>query len=127
MNTLYLSLLAIQDGLQVKGWIVTLSGFLIVITALVILFLIFTGVSKAINANWKKTPKDESKKVEKVAKGTAVDANGDIIAAIGLALSLSMEVHDNEPDEITITRIQRRYSPWSSKIYTLRETPQLKK
>lgn len=119
MNTLYLSLLAIQDGLQVKGWIVTLSGFLIVITALVILFFIFTGVSKAINANWKKTPKDESKKVEKVTKGTAVDANGDIIAAIGLALSLSMEVHDNEPDEITITRIQRRYSPWSSKIYGL--------
>lgn len=119
MNTLYLSLLAIQDGLQVKGWIVTLSGFLIVITALVILFFIFTGVSKAINANWKKASKDESKKVEKVTKGTAVDANDDIIAAIGLALSLSMEVHDNEPDEITITRIQRRYSPWSSKIYGL--------
>ena len=119
MNTLYLSLLAIQDGLQVKGWIVTLSGFLIVITALVILFFIFTGVSKVINANWKKTPKEESKKVEKVTKGTAIDANGDIIAAIGLALSLSMEVHDNEPDEITITRIQRRYSPWSSKIYGL--------
>ena len=112
-------MLAIQDGLQVKGWIVTLSGFLIVITALVILFFIFTGVSKVINANWKKTPKDESKKVENVTKGTAVDANGDIIAAIGLALSLSMEVHDNEPDEITITRIQRRYSPWSSKIYGL--------
>lgn len=119
MNTLYLSLLAIQDGLQVKGWIVTLSGFLIVITALVILFLIFTGVSKAINANWKKASKDESKKVENVTKGTAVDANDNIIAAIGLALSLSMEVHDNEPNEITITRIQRRYSPWSSKIYGL--------
>lgn len=119
MNTLYLSLLAIQDGLQVKGWIVTLSGFLIVITALVILFFIFTGVSKVINANWKKAPKEESKKAEKVTKGTAVDANDDIIAAIGLALSLSMEVHDNEPDEITITRIQRRYSPWSSKIYGL--------
>ena len=112
-------MLAIQDGLQVKGWIVTLSGFLIVIAALVILFFIFTGVSKAINANWKKASKDESKKVEKVTKGTAVDANDDIIAAIGLALSLSMEVHDNEPDEITITRIQRRYSPWSSKIYGL--------
>ena len=119
MNTLYLSLLAIQDGLQVKGWIVTLSGFLIVITALVILFFIFTGVSKAINANWKKASKDESKKVENVTKGTAIDANDNIIAAIGLALSLSMEVHDNEPDEITITRIQRRYSPWSSKIYGL--------
>lgn len=119
MNTLYLSLLAIQDGLQVKGWIVTLSGFLIVITALVVLFFIFTGVSKLINTNWKKSSKKESQKVERVSKGTALDANDDIIAAIGLALSLSMEVHDHEPDEITITRIQRRYSPWSSKIYGL--------
>lgn len=119
MNTLYLSLLAIQDGLQVKGWIVTLSGFLIVIAALVVLFFIFTGVSKLINTNWKKSSKKESQKVERVSKGTALDANDDIIAAIGLALSLSMEVHDHEPDEITITRIQRRYSPWSSKIYGL--------
>ncbi len=118
MNTLYLSLLAIQDGLQVKGWIVTLSGFLIVITALVILYFLFTCVSKIINANWKKSSKKETND-EKVIKGTALDANDDIIAAIALALSMSMEVHDDEPNEITITRIQRRYSPWSSKIYGL--------
>jgi len=27
------------------------------------------------------------------------------------------EVHDNESNVITIKRIERRYSPWSSKIY----------
>lgn len=118
MNTLYLSLLAIQDGLQVKGWIVTLSGFFIVIIALVILYFLFTCVSKIINANWKKSSRKETNK-EKVIKETALDANDGIIAAIGLALSMSMEVHDDEPNEITITRIQRRYSPWSSKIYGL--------
>lgn len=40
------------------------------------------------------------------------------IAAIGMALHLFYgEVHDNESNVITIKRIERRYSPWSSKIY----------
>ena len=33
------------------------------------------------------------------------------------------EVHDVEETVLTITRVKRSYSPWSSKIYTLRETP----
>jgi hypothetical protein len=42
---------------------------------------------------------------------------GDVIA-IAMALHLFLdEVHDNESNVITIKRIERRYSPWSSKIY----------
>ena len=55
-------MLSIQDGLQLKGWIVTISGFLIVVVALVILFLIFTGVSKLINLDWNKIVKKDKKK-----------------------------------------------------------------
>ncbi len=41
----------------------------------------------------------------------------DVIVAIGLALSMSMEVHDEESGVLTIKRPQPRYtSPWSSKI-----------
>ncbi|MBE6345627.1 MAG: hypothetical protein E7067_00220 [Lentimicrobiaceae bacterium] len=125
MNTLYLSLLAIQDGLQLKGWIVTISGFLIVILALVVLFLIFTGVSKLINADWKKLfnkdkTKDEVEVVENNNKDMSTSKNNmndDVIVAIGLALSMSMEVHDEESGKLTIKRAQPRYSsPWSSKI-----------
>ena len=40
------------------------------------------------------------------------------IVAIAMALHLFYdEVHDNESNVITIKRIERRYSPWSSKIY----------
>lgn len=48
------------------------------------------------------------------------DANipeGDMVA---IAMALHMfydEVHDTESNVITIKRIERRYSPWSSKIY----------
>ena len=41
----------------------------------------------------------------------------DVIAAIGLALSISMEVHDEESGVLTIKRVQPRYtSPWNSRI-----------
>ena len=124
MNTLYLSLLAIQDGLQVKGWIVTISGFLIVIMALVVLFLIFSGVSKIINADWKSVFNKGKKNNEvEVVENNNKDmntsknnVNDDVIVAIGLALSMSMEVHDEESGVLTIKRVQRITSPWASKI-----------
>jgi glutaconyl-CoA/methylmalonyl-CoA decarboxylase subunit delta len=40
------------------------------------------------------------------------------IVAIAMALHFFYEeVHDDESNVITIKRIERRYSPWSSKIY----------
>lgn len=40
------------------------------------------------------------------------------VVAISMALHLFFdEVHDDESNVITIKRIERRYSPWSSKIY----------
>jgi Na+-transporting methylmalonyl-CoA/oxaloacetate decarboxylase gamma subunit len=120
MNTLYLSLLSIQDGLQLKGWIVTISGFLIVVVTLVILYLIFTGVSKIINLDWSKLFKKDKKKdkVEvKEVKNINTD-NDDVMVAIGLALSLSMDsVHDVESDILTIKRVERHTSPWNARIY----------
>ena len=120
MNTLYLSLLAIQDGLQIKGWTVTISGFMIVVIALVVLFLIFTGISKIINYDWNKLiNKDKKKdKVEvKEVKNINPD-NDDVMVAIGLALSLSMDsVHDVESDILTIKRVERHASPWNARIY----------
>ncbi len=121
MNTLYLSLLAIQEGLQVKGWIVTISGFFIVITALIILYLVFSGLLKLLNVDWRNIfKKDKEVEVEannnidmKTSKNNVSD---DVIVAIGLALSMSMEVHDEESGVLTIKRTQRVTSPWSSKI-----------
>ena len=129
MNTLYLSLLAIQNGLQTKGWIVTISGFLIVIVALVILYLTFAAISRLINLDWKKlTNKDKKNdKVEVKEEKNINPDNDDVIVAIGLALSLSMDsVHDVEPDIITIKRVERRSSAWSSKIYGMNNINQIR-
>ena len=47
-----------------------------------------------------------------------------VFAAIAMAMhEMQSDVHDVEETVLTITRVKRSYSPWSSKIYTLRETP----
>ena len=124
MNTLYLSLLATQEGLQVKGWIVTISGFFIVIIALVVLYLVFSGLLKLINMDWQSIFKRNKEGKVDVEVNKNVDMktsknniNDDVVVAIGLALSMSMEVHDEESGVLTIKRVQPRYtSPWNSRI-----------
>lgn len=115
---LSLVMLSSKHPIMTHDLVVTIGGFCIVITALIILFLIFTGFSKLINKDFKKKNevKNEAPKTS-TAAGWKVD--DDLAVVIGLALSLSQEVHDTEADEVTITRVERRYSPWSSKIYGL--------
>lgn len=49
----------------------------------------------------------------------------EVYAAIGMALyELSEEVHDVETTVLTIEKVKRDYSPWSSKIYNMRAMPQ---
>lgn len=52
------------------------------------------------------------------------DTSEEVMAAIGLALSLYMQdVHDYEKTILTMNKVMRPYSPWSSKIYGLRQIP----
>ena len=41
-------------------------------------------------------------------------------AAIALAMHLYFDAHDEEPHVITIEEVEKRYSPWSSKMYNVR-------
>ena len=50
--------------------------------------------------------------------------SGEEAAAIAMALhELMNDAHDVEDMILTINKVKRTYSPWSSKIYTLRQTP----
>ena len=53
-----------------------------------------------------------------------VSHSGEEAAAIAMALHEFMnDAHDVEDMILTINKVKRTYSPWSSKIYTLRQTP----
>ena len=122
MNLLQIALLlAHEDWVYTKGWIVTIAGFLIVVIALFILSSIFRGVAayfKKQDAK-KNTPKEAVKKI--VEKPVAQVAEGEIapevLTAIGMALYLSTNLHDEEPNVITI---DRRVTSWNDKNYGVR-------
>ena len=49
--------------------------------------------------------------------------SGEEIAAICMALHEHLNMHDKEDFVLTINKVKRAYSPWNSKIYSLRELP----
>ena len=57
-------------------------------------------------------------------KKEELKVSDEVYAAIALALHTEMEEeHDIESTVLTIKHTSFSYSPWSSKIYTLRELP----
>lgn len=109
-----------------QTWTITFIGWSIVFTALVLLIFVFTNVPRLLKINL-------SRKIKKAGKATSVSKSeasdskyisGGDTAAIAMAIHLFFEEqHDEESNVITIKRIQRRYSPWSSKIYGMRNFP----
>ena len=59
--------------------------------------------------------KEEAKDISK--------QSGEVYAAIAMAIYEATEMHDEENTILTIRNTVRNYSPWSSKIYSLREVP----
>ncbi|MGD9995276.1 MAG: OadG family protein [Salinivirgaceae bacterium] len=104
------------------GFTVALVGYIIVFMALVVLIVIFTTIPRIINMKVRTELRRKGKEVTNQPDELSV--GGDISAAISMALHLYLnDMHDEETNVITISRIQRRYSPWSSKIYNIYNTP----
>lgn len=106
-----------------------ISAMSVVFLGLILLYICFKLVGKAAIKLRKRnamiahniTDKQEAKE-----KGLG-EAPGEVIAAISMALHEAQGAdHDVEETILTISRVKRSYSPWSSKIYTLRETPHKK-
>ena len=105
-------------------------GFALVFLTLVLLIFVMRFMG------WVFTRQKKAEKVAKAAAaGVAVVEDDDheaitdqeIAAAIITALKLyKSNLHDQESEMITIHRIARAYSPWSSKIHGLTQLPERK-
>jgi len=94
----------------------------VVFVVLVGLYLLFNLVgSWGLSLTHKRAMKTFGMSKEE-AKGIA-QQSGEIYAAIAMAIYEATELHDEENTILTIKNTVRNYSPWSSKIYTLREMP----
>ncbi|MBR4771598.1 MAG: OadG family protein [Bacteroidales bacterium] len=112
------------------GWIMALTAMSVVFSALVILYLIFKQIGKAsIKRSRKKTASSNAPEAVKAAVAASEEATGgETYAAIAMALHLFREendTHDEESFVVTLNHTDRTYSPWSSKIYSLRQLPQI--
>ena len=108
-----------------KGWIVTVAGFLIVVIALFILSTIFRGVAayfkkKDAQKTENGKPKTENEKLTTLHSPLSVpegEIPNEVLTAIGMALYLSTNLHDEESNVITI---KRRNTSWNDKNYGVR-------
>jgi Na+-transporting methylmalonyl-CoA/oxaloacetate decarboxylase gamma subunit len=100
-------------------WVITAVGYSVVFTALIALIFVFKFLPKILNLQVKRKLKREGKYVQE-KEGAEEFIAGEVNAAIGTAIALYFaELHDDESKVITIKRVKRRYSPWSSKIYNM--------
>jgi hypothetical protein len=91
---------------------------MIVLFALTFLFGIYSLIPKLLNAYTKAKLVRAGKK--ECADKNSLGITGNESAAIAAAVSLILnEHHDLESGQITIKRVSKRYSPWSSKIYAM--------
>jgi Na+-transporting methylmalonyl-CoA/oxaloacetate decarboxylase gamma subunit len=104
----------------------SVTAMSVVFFGLILLYICFRGIGKlAIMLRRRNAmeAKDITCEVEAKEKKLG-EAPGEVIAAISMAMhEMQNDVHDVEDTVLTITRVKRTYSPWSSKIYTLRELP----
>ena len=113
------------DFSQIDGFATTIAivGYLVVFIALVLLYFVFYNLPSLLRMDLRKLVLGKNNKETYLSKAE-VKVTGEINAAIGMAIFLYInEMHDEESGVITIKKISKRYSPWSSKIYGLRQYP----
>lgn len=102
-------------------WTITVLGWFIVFVALVFLIGVFLTVPKILNWGIRRSlrKKNKSSAKKEVVENEELVITGETNAAIAMALHMYFnEQHDEESNVITIKEVKKRYSPWSSKVYS---------
>lgn len=108
------------------GFGMSISAMSVVFLGLILLFISFKIIGRiSVNLSKRNAMKVSGITDKNEAKENKLgEAPGEVYAAIAMAMhEMQSDVHDVEDTVLTITRVKRSYSPWSSKIYNLRETP----
>lgn len=112
------------DNITGQHWIIVLVGYVVVFVSLTLLAFIFQKVPDLLSIELKslfnrKVVKAVSSIDDTASIGTR-KITGEQTAAISMAVFLFVgQLHDDENTVLTIQKISKRYSPWSSKIYSV--------
>lgn len=112
------TMVLLAGGITTNEIVISVVGYVIVFLALLLLYWFFQLLPKLIFLNVKRIL------IRKGKKSIAADEmmiSGEVIASISMALHLTYsELHDDESGVLTIRKVSKTYSPWSSKIYAVR-------
>ncbi|MDR1610490.1 MAG: OadG family protein [Candidatus Symbiothrix sp.] len=109
----------IHDGIGIG---MTITAMCVVFLCLVILYTVFKLVGKiSVRLSHRRAMVSSGLSHEEAKEIT--QQSGELFAAIAMAIYEATELHDEEHTILTIKNKASVYSPWSSKIYTLREVP----
>ncbi len=98
----------------------TLISMAVVLSALLLIFLVFKYIGKGVDRYLSKGSATTKAHGQTSAWDKKVVDQAGVIAAISLALHESNNMrHDEEIVQLTIQEFSRRYSPWNSKSYAV--------
>ena len=103
------------------GGMLTITAMLVVFGALIGLYLFFKFSG---NIAQRLSKRNIAKSGTLSAVRSQSELSGEVLAAISAAIhELSEDQHDIESTILTIDQVKRNYSPWNSKIHSLRQLP----
>ena len=108
------------SAIDSDGLVLVIVGYCIVFMALLLLYFFFRYIIPSI-LRVKIGKSRIQKGSDSSEKNQRIEITGEVNAAISMALYLYLnELHDEESNILTIKRVSKVYSPWSSKIYGVR-------
>lgn len=105
-----------------NGGGMAITAMAVVFAGLLLLFLVFKSIG-TIATRYSKIRAAKAQGLDKSEIDNKQNVAGAVYAAIAMALHEHNNYHDIEDTILTINKVKRIYSPWSSKIYGLRDTP----
>ena len=113
------------------GVIMAIIAMSVVFVALILLYVVFKKIgNRAVIKSHLKEAASKGDVASVASVRGKESTSAEVFAAIAMAFHLykeDNEIHDFENTILTIHKESKSYSPWSSKIYTLRETPQVRR
>lgn len=93
---------------------IAVVGYIIVFFVLVLLSVVFANLPKLLKIRIKSVMRKKGEECERCDEYISAETS----AAIAMALYLHFnQVHDIESTRMTIKKVNKVYSPWSSKIH----------
>jgi len=102
--------------IDVSNYTIAIVGYIIVFLALVLLYLVFLWLPNLLKLKFKIKRTESVDYIDKYPQKLTGQENAAIATAIYLYFT---QLHDDESTKLTIKKVKKDYSPWSSRVHSI--------